>query len=95
MDDGSKDKTVELVNRWKEEKKLNICFLQQANKGKFRTLVDTILRAKGEWFLITDSDDEFVSNTIDVFLNTYHRIPHDIQNQLGGDILLSERLCDK
>ena len=84
VDDGSKDETAELVNRWKEEKTLNIRFLQQANKGKFRTLVDTILRAKGEWFLIADSDDEFVSNTIDVFLNTYHRIPHDIQNQLGG-----------
>lgn len=71
VDDGSKDETAELVNRWKEEKKLNICFLQQANKGKFRTLVDTIGRAKGEWFLIADSDDEFVSNTIDVFLDTY------------------------
>lgn len=84
VDDGSKDETAELVNRWKEEKKLNICFLQQANKGKFRTLVDTIGRAKGEWFLIADSDDEFVSNTIDVFLDTYYRIPHIIQNQLAG-----------
>lgn len=91
VDDGSTDETVSLVTMWQNENKLNIHFIQQSNKGKFITLIETIERAKGEWFLIADSDDEFEANTIDVFLNTYNRMPIKTQLQLGGGILSSKR----
>lgn len=84
VDDGSTDNTVDLVNKWQSENLLDICFVRQTNKGKFTTLIETIERAKGEWFLIADSDDEFEANTIDVFLNTYSRIPQDVRNQVSG-----------
>lgn len=84
VDDGSKDGTADLVCKWQKEKNLDIHFVQQANKGKFKTLVDTIGIAKGEWFLIADSDDEFVDNAIEVFLNTYNRVPEHIQGELAG-----------
>lgn len=73
-----------MVNKWQSENRLNIRFIRQSNKGKFTTLIETIGRANGEWFLIADSDDEFDANTIDVFLNTYYVQPHNVQIKLAG-----------
>ena len=48
VDDGSTDGTAALVEQWLEERKLNITFIRQTNKGKFITLIETIEKAKGE-----------------------------------------------
>ena len=54
------------------------------NKGKYRTLVDAVNRAGGEWFLIADSDDEFVPETIDIFLKAYDAIPDEVKPRVSG-----------
>lgn len=84
VDDGSTDNTSELVNKWINENSLNISFIQQKNKGKFLTLIESIERANGEWFLIADSDDEFEPNTIETFLSVYNRLSPEIQQQIAG-----------
>ena len=79
VDDGSKDGTTSLVRQWMKEAKLDIRFIQQTNKGKFNTLVETVKLAKGEWFLIADSDDGFEPNTIEVFMNVYNKLSDNIK----------------
>lgn len=84
VDDGSSDDTELLVNKWISEGELDIKYIRQANKGKFKTLVDTVTVVNGEWFLIADSDDEFESNTIETFLKVYESIPDDIKSNIAG-----------
>lgn len=84
VDDGSKDNTSLMVRQWMEESKLNIRFIQQTNKGKFATLIEAIGFAKGDWFLVADSDDEFEPNTIEVFMNIYNKLPDDIKPIIAG-----------
>ena len=84
VDDGSTDGTAALVEQWLEERKLNITFIRQTNKGKFITLIETIEKAKGEWFLIADSDDEFEPDTLEVFLNTYNKLPAEMKPTISG-----------
>ena len=84
VDDGSTDGTEVLVSNWIREGKLNIRYIRQENKGKFQTLVDTIYRASGKWFLIADSDDEFVPDTIQAFMDSYAQIPDDVKPSVSG-----------
>ena len=84
VDDGSKDDTPLLVRQWCEEAKLSIRFIQQTNKGKFNTLVEIIKHAKGDWFLIADSDDAFEPDTIEVFLDVYNKQPDNIKQEIAG-----------
>lgn len=84
VDDGSKDGTTSLVRQWMKEAKLDIRFIQQTNKGKFNTLVETVKLAKGEWFLIADSDDGFEPNTIEVFMNVYNKLSDNIKPAIAG-----------
>lgn len=84
VDDGSTDETESLVNQWITERELDIKYIRQANKGKFKTLVDTVKDVNGEWFLIADSDDEFESDTIETFLNVYESIPDDMKSTIAG-----------
>lgn len=84
VDDGSTDDTESLVNKWITEGELDIKYIRQENKGKFKTLVDTVKDVNGEWFLIADSDDEFESNTIETFLMVYESLPDDIKSTIAG-----------
>lgn len=47
VDDGSMDDTALIVKQWENEGNLNIRFIQQTNRGKFTTLLETIERAEG------------------------------------------------
>lgn len=84
VDDGSSDGTEELVQSWITEGILPILYVRQRNKGKFRTLIETIDRANGEWFLIADSDDEFVPETIATFLSAYNDVPDEKKDCISG-----------
>ncbi len=84
VDDGSTDGTEELVRSWIVEGRLPVTFVRQRNKGKFRTLTETIARANGTWFLIADSDDEFVPETIETFLAAYEAVPVEKKERIAG-----------
>ena len=84
VDDGSTDETGQLIESWKQEGILPIKYVKQPNKGKFITLIETLFSAKGDWFLIADSDDSFVPTTIETFLNTYNSIPQNIHDKIAG-----------
>ena len=58
VDDGSSDDTIEIVNQWiKEENRFELNFIQSKHGGKIRAINKAVSLAKGDFFLIVDSDD--------------------------------------
>lgn len=67
IDDGSKDNTKELVNRWIEtEENFNIRYYEQPNGGKHRAINYAVNLAYYDWFFIVDSDDYLKDNAIEL-----------------------------
>lgn len=57
VDDGSQDKSSELVKKFIEENKITIKYIYVLNGGKHRAINLGAKLAKGEWFFFLDSDD--------------------------------------
>lgn len=64
VDDGSTDGTEELVNQWIEEAVLTIRYFRKENSGKHTAINKGVQLAKGELFLIVDSDDVLAENAL-------------------------------
>lgn len=71
VDDGSDDKTKEVVLGWIREKKVNIKYFKQNNQGKMIAHNKGLENAKGEIFVCLDSDDYLVSNAVEMIINTW------------------------
>lgn len=69
VDDGSTDDTEYIINNYIENSNLNIKYFKKENGGKHTALNIGIEKAKGEFFLILDSDDWLIEDA----LNTIHR----------------------
>ena len=74
VDDGSSDTTEEVVNSFIQENLIKIIFYKQQNKGKHFAINKGVQLAKGELFLILDSDDELPKNALDNILFYYNKI---------------------
>lgn len=57
VDDGSTDKTVEILNIY-EQKHDNIIIIHQENQGVFSARLNGIQKATGKWIGFVDGDDE-------------------------------------
>ena len=62
MDDGSSDKTKELIETFKNENIINIEYKWQENQGKMTALNNLAPMATGEFIVECDSDDYFTDN---------------------------------
>lgn len=66
IDDGSTDNIGELVSRWiADTEEFEIRFYRQPNGGKHRAINRGVQLAKGDAFLIVDSDDHLTEDAID------------------------------
>jgi glycosyltransferase involved in cell wall biosynthesis len=84
VDDGSSDKTEELVQSWIKEGNLSISFFQQKNSGKHVAINLGVSHAQGELFLILDSDDECFSNSLERLNSYWEKIPYEEKNNFSG-----------
>jgi len=75
VDDGSTDRTNEMVIKWQKENKISIHYERQNNQGKHIAVNVGVKLSKGELFLIADSDDEFPANALQIFYDTWVNIP--------------------
>lgn len=66
MDDGSTDCTKALVDKWKEEKKIEIKYYFQENQGKMVAINKVIKEATGDLIVECDSDDYFTKNAFEI-----------------------------
>ena len=77
IDDGSKDNTKEVINKFIDEQKIKISYFFKENGGKHTALNLGIKKAKGEYVLILDSDDTLVNDAIEKINNKWKQYSFD------------------
>src|SRR4051812_21992642 len=77
VDDGSTDKTRELVENWQQTASFPIRYFWQKNQHKKTAFNKGVIEAKGKLFLNADNDDEFASNTLETFYYHWKNIPEN------------------
>lgn len=75
VDDGSQDRTAALVERWKDEATFPIRYAWQPNQGKHAAINRGVEMARGEHFIILDSDDWLLPSTLERMLESWESIP--------------------
>lgn len=92
VDDGSKDGTRELVARWAASAGFPIRYFWQPNAGKAAATNRGVAEARGELFLIADSDDAFVPRALERFWRHWQSIPTGERDRFSGVTALC---CDE
>lgn len=84
VDDGSSDGTDKLIAEWAKTAHFPIIYLKQENQGKHIAINKGLEVARGELFLIADSDDAFISKSLEIFVRTWETIDVDMRNDFTG-----------
>jgi len=88
IDDGSTDKTKELVEEFQKISDFQIRYYHQENQHKFLTFFRGIDLAEGKYFSPLDSDDALPKDSMKILVNTWENI-NDSQN-----IVFVSTLCE-
>ncbi|MED5369275.1 MAG: glycosyltransferase family A protein [Pseudomonadota bacterium] len=75
IDDGSTDGTDQMIEQWKAKAPFPIIYKFQENQGKHVAINRGATIAKGEFFIIADSDDSFGGEALKIFLEEWNNIP--------------------
>ena len=84
IDDGSSDNTQELVKYFLQKTDVKINYIYQENRGKNYCHNKAITLARGELFLILDSDDAITSDCMNIFWNHWQGIEDKIKENIYG-----------
>lgn len=84
LDDGSTDGTRELVQGWAAEGRVDIRYLPQEHRGKHAALNRGIREARGEFFVIVDSDDVLLPHALEFLVTGWRSIPEDRRASFCG-----------
>lgn len=84
VDDGSIDRTQEIVRRYMEDGKVKIRYFHQSNSGKHVAFNCGVREAHGSLFLTLDSDDSCVSNALERFYSSWIEIPEERRAEFSG-----------
>jgi len=71
VDDGSSDNTETVINDFILEDEILIHYIKQPNSGKHKAINKGVSVAKGELFLILDSDDTLPKNSLSIIKQYY------------------------
>lgn len=84
VDDGSTDNTKDLIREWQCEAAFPIRYVWQPNGHKKTAFNHGVSLAKGELFIVADSDDTFFPQTLERFLYHWHSIPEYDREHFAG-----------
>ena len=84
VDDGSTDGTTGLVAGWQKENPFSIQYEKQPNQGKHIAVNRGVELARGELFLIADSDDSFPADALQIFHETWDAISESEKQKYTG-----------
>jgi len=83
VDDGSSDNSKDVIDYIKKSKEdFPIHYFFQENGGKYRAINHGVKEAKGELFLILDSDDSLPEDSLETIFQYYEQIKDD--KSFGG-----------
>jgi len=82
VDDGSSDETQQLIKSFSEENKIAIKYFYQQNRGKHFAINKGVSLAKGELFVILDSDDKLPVDALNLIAENYEKV--EKRNDIGG-----------
>jgi glycosyltransferase involved in cell wall biosynthesis len=77
VDDGSQDKTEQLLKGFIAEGQVNINYIRQQNGGKHRAINRGVQEAKGKLIFIVDSDDYLTEDALKILAEQYKFIEND------------------
>lgn len=78
IDDGSSDHTLSVVDSFFSEKKLNIMYIYQENKGKHFAINNAVQYVTTDLVFIVDSDDFLVSNAIGTIISDWDKHKEEV-----------------
>lgn len=84
VDDGSTDNTRNLVEQWMRDASFPIRYIYQQNGHKKTAINNGVRHAQGDLFLILDSDDEMLPNSLQIFNDAWQSIPEDDRSHYTG-----------
>lgn len=84
VDDGSTDNTKELVKTFCENADFPITYCYQQNAGKHNAINKGVTLAKGDMFIIADSDDSFIPESLETFVNCWNQIEESKKESIAG-----------
>jgi glycosyltransferase involved in cell wall biosynthesis len=84
IDDGSSDGTAALVEGWSRTADFPIRYIRQPHAGKHVAHNRALRAARGEFFLVFDSDDACVPTALERMLHHWHAIPADRREAFSG-----------
>ena len=84
VDDGSTDATESLVQEWQRRMPFPVTYFRQANQGKYVAHNQGVKLAKGQFFLLLDSDDRLVPNALERILHHWNSIPEANRPRYAG-----------
>ena len=77
MDDGSKDKTRDKVEKWKKESPFEIKYYYQENQGKMIAINKLVGCATGDLILDCDSDDYLTDKAVAIIKENYEKYKNE------------------
>ena len=76
IDDGSTDDTEKTINQWLNvENNFPIIYIKKENGGKHTAVNIGIEKAKGDYFIIVDSDDYLNKNAVEIIHKEFQKLP--------------------
>jgi glycosyltransferase involved in cell wall biosynthesis len=88
VDDGSTDNTMDLIDEWKRVADFDIYYIYKDNGGKHTAINRGVEEAQGELFLILDSDDSCIPETLERFNYHWQSILIDHRHEFSGVTVL-------
>jgi len=73
MNDGSTDKTKDIIHDFMDENKFEIKYFFQENQGKMQAINNLVEEAQGDLIIECDSDDYFTNNAFETIKNEYEK----------------------
>ncbi len=88
VDDGSTDATAELIEEYRKSAAFPLHYHYQENLGKHVAWNKAVQLARGDLFLVLDSDDACVPEALEVFRSTWSRIEN--RNDVAAVVALCQ-----
>lgn len=84
VDDGSTDATADLIADWRTRAGFPVTYFRQDNQGKYAAQNAGVELARGRFFVLLDSDDRLLPDSLERLLRHWESIPEAERPRFAG-----------